>query len=65
MMQYSIEPRARKYVKGNRFLSFARKYEKQLLDTELDASKNVVYKAGEFIGNKIADALTKPNDDNK
>ena len=65
MMQYSIEPRARKYVKGNWFLSFAGKYEKQLLDTGLDASKNVVYKAGEFIGNKIADALTKPNDDNK
>ena len=64
-MQYSKEPRARKYVKGNWFLSFARKYEKQLLDTGLDASKNVVYKAGEFIGNKIADALTKPNDDNK
>ena len=41
-MQYSIEPRARKYVKGNWFLSFARKYEKQLLDTGLDASKNVV-----------------------
>ena len=65
MMQYSIEPRARKCVKGNWFLSFAGKYEKQLLDTGLDASKNVVYKAGEFIGNKIADALTKPNDDNK
>ena len=32
MTQYSIEPRASKYVKGYRFLSFAGKYEKQLLD---------------------------------
>ena len=29
MMQYSIEPRARKYVKGHRFLSFVRKNRKQ------------------------------------
>ena len=39
----------------------------QLLDTQLDpvktASKNVVRKAGEFIGNKIADAATKLNND--
>ena len=28
------------------------------------ASKNVVHKAGEFIGNKIADTVTKSNDDN-
>ena len=26
--------------------------------------KKVVHKAGEFIGNKIADAVTKSNDDN-
>ena len=26
--------------------------------------KNVVYKAGEFIGNKIVDAVTKSSDDN-
>ena len=41
---------------------------KQLLDTGLDAvktaSKKLVHKAGEFIGNKIADAVTKSNDDN-
>ena len=30
MMRYSIEPRTRKYVKGCGFLSFARKYKKQL-----------------------------------
>ena len=36
---------------------------KQLLDTELDAvkpaSKKVAHKTGEFIGNEIADAVTK------
>ena len=40
---------------------------KQLLDTELDslktASKKVVHKADEFSGNKIADTVTKSNDD--
>ena len=30
MMQYSIKPRTRKNVKGYGFLSFARKYKKQL-----------------------------------
>ena len=49
------------------FLSFARKYKKQLLDTELDslktASKKVVHKTDKFLGNKIADVVTKPNDD--
>ena len=64
MRRYSIESRRRKYVKGYGFLSFARKYKKQLLDTGLDASKKVVHKAGEFIGNKTADAVTKSNDDN-
>ena len=34
------------------------------MDKGLDASKKVVHKAGEFIGNKIADAVTKSNDDN-
>ena len=49
------------------FLSFARKYKKQLLDTELDslktASKKVVHKTDTFLGNKIADVVTKPKDD--
>ena len=48
-------------------LSFARRYKKQLLDTGLDAvktaSKKVVHKAGEFIGNKITDVVTKSNND--
>ena len=64
MTRYSIEPRTRKYVKGYGFLSFARKYKKQILDKGLDASKKVVHKAGEFIKNKIVDAVTKSNDDN-
>ena len=55
MRRYSIEARIRKYVKGYGFLSFARKFEKQLLDTGLDslktASKKVVHKAGGFLGN--------------
>ena len=62
-MWYIIEPRTKKYVKGYGFLSLARKYKKQILDTGLDslktASKKVVHKAGEFIGNRIADAVTK------
>ena len=39
MTQHSILPRTRKYAKGYGFLSFARKYKKQLLGTGLDASK--------------------------
>ena len=63
MPRYSIEPRTREYVKGYMFLSLARKYKKQLLDTGLDAvktaTKKVVHKPGEFIGHKIADAVAK------
>ena len=39
MTRYSIEPGTRKYVKGYGFLSFVRKYEKQLLDAGLDSLK--------------------------
>ena len=67
MQRYSIEQRTRKYVQGYRFLSFARKYKKQLLHTELDALKTateqVVHKTGEFLENKIAHAVTKSRDD--
>ena len=59
-----MEPRIIKYVKRYGFLSFARKYKKQLIDTGLDASKKVVYKVVGFSGNKIADAVTKSNDNN-
>ena len=61
MMWYSIEPRTRKYIKRHGFLSFARKYKKQLLNTWLGASKKVVHEAGEFIGNKIGGAVNDGN----
>ena len=55
---YSVEPRTRKYVKGYRFLSFPRKYKKQLLDIGLNdvktPFKKVFYKAAKLLGNKIA-----------
>ena len=50
---YSIEPRTIKYVKAYGFLPFARK----------TASKKLVHKTCEFLGNKIADAVTKSDDD--
>ena len=37
MQWYLIEPRTRKYAKIDGFSSFARKYKKKLLNTELDA----------------------------
>ena len=47
----------RKYVKGFGFLSFARKYNKKLLDTGIDslktASKKIVHKAGKFLRKKV------------
>ena len=39
MARYSIEPKTGKYVKGYGFLSFARKYKKQWLDTGVDSLK--------------------------
>ena len=67
MRWYSIEPRTRKYVKEYGFLSFSRKYKKQLSERELDSSKStskkLVHKAGEYLANKIADVVTKSNDD--
>ena len=47
--RYSTEARTRQYGRGYGFLSFARKFKKQLLDTGLDAlkaaAKKVVHKA--------------------
>ena len=34
------------------------------MDKGLDSSKKVVHKGGKYLGNKIADAITKSNDDN-
>ena len=42
----------------------AKKYKKQLLNTGLYASKKEHHKAGKRLKNKIADAVTKSNDDN-
>ena len=72
MRPYSIKPRTRKYFEGYGFFSFVRKYKKPLLDTGLDASKKVVIKAGELIGDQIPDTAlseifairTNSNDDN-
>ena len=36
---------------------------KKLLDTRLNASKNVVHKVGELLGSKIADAVTQLNNE--
>ena len=73
-MRYSKKPKYRKYIKGHRFLSFARrfsdKYSKKVMDTatkiEIDAAKTasqrVVQKnaeaTGDLIGNKKADKIT-------
>ena len=67
MQRYSIELRTKKYVIENEFLSFARIYKKQLLYIRLDslkaASKKEIHKAGEFLGNKVADTVTKSSCD--
>ena len=39
MRRYSIEPRTRSYVKGYKFLSFARRYKKTNIDRGLDTGK--------------------------
>ena len=73
-MRYSVEPIERRYVKGYRFLSFARnldnKYgqkladsaEKSATDVFKIASKRAIQKTaeatGDLIGNKIADKIT-------
>ena len=67
MQRYSIELRTKKYVKEYEFLSFAGIYKKQLLYIRLDslkaASKKEIHKAGEFLGNKVADTVTKSSYD--
>ena len=67
MMQYSIEPIIKKVLKDMDFYHLRENIKKQLLNTGLDSLKTAfrkeVHKAGEFIGNKIADTATKSNDD--
>ena len=66
-MQYSIEPIIKKVLKDMDFYHLRENIKKQLLNTGLDSLKTAfrkeVHKAGEFIGNKIADTVTKSNDD--
>ena len=54
-MRYSLEPRYRQYVQGQRFMSFAKnignKYGKKLFDKSMDVSK----KYGEKYGNELLD----------
>ena len=72
MQRYSMESSTIKYFKGYGFLSFPKKYKKKLQNTGLDASKDVVHTAGEFLGNQIADTVlsktlstrSKSNEDN-
>ena len=59
MQRYSVKPRTGKCVKGHGFLSFSKKNLKQLLNTGLMFPKKMVYEAGEFIGNKILDTVTR------
>ena len=58
MGRYSIEPRRIKYIKRHGFLSFAG------LHAVKTASKKVVHKAGEFLGNKTTGTVTKSKDNN-
>ena len=74
-MRYSLEPRYRRYVQGQGFMSFARnignKYGKKIFDKSLDVGKSMKKKygkkvltksaeaTGDLIGNKIADRITK------
>ena len=74
-MRYSLEPRYRRYVQGQGFMSFARnignKYGKKIFDKSLDVGKSMRKKygkkvltksaeeTGDLIGNKIADRITK------
>ena len=73
-MRYSIEPRARRFVKGYGFLSFARnldnKYGQKLVhsakksatDALKIAAKRAIQKSaeatGDLAGNKVADKIT-------
>ena len=54
-MRYSLEPRYRKYVQGQGFMSFAKnignKYGKKLFDKSMDVGK----KYGKKYGNKLLD----------
>ena len=52
-MRYSLEPRFRRYVQGQGFMSFARnignKYGKKLLDKSIEVGKSMKKKYGKII----------------
>ena len=56
-MQYSVEPRTRKYVKGYELLSFSRKYKKNNYWIQGQMQKKVVHKAGKYLGNNVAESV--------
>ena len=67
MVRYSIEPRTKKYFQKYGFFPFAEKYKKQLLvkglGSLITASKKLLYRAREFLRNKIPDVVTNLYDD--
>ena len=61
-MRYSLEPKYRKYVQDNGFLSFAQKfgdkYGKKLMDTATKTGVDAAKATGDLVGNKRADKIT-------
>ena len=59
-MRYSLEPRYRRYVQGQGFISFARnignKYGKKLFNKSIDVAKKMSNKYGRKILDKSVDA---------
>ena len=59
-MRYSLEPRYRKYVQGQGFMSFAKnignKYGKKIFDKSIDVGKNMSNKYGRKTLDKSIDA---------
>ena len=59
-MRYSLEPRYRKYVQGQGFMSFAKKirnkYGRKISDKSIDVGKNMSNKYGRKILDKSIDA---------
>ena len=59
-MRYSLEPRYRRYVQGQGFMSFAKnignKYGRKIFDKSIDIGKNISNKYGRKILDKSMDA---------
>ena len=59
-MRYSLEPRYRKYVQGQGFMSFAKnignKYGRKVFDKSIDVGKKMSNKYGKKILDKSMDA---------